>query len=221
MTDRELPAPADRPRPPTRPRIAPLTDDPNTTAHQEPAPRADGPPMSVTIATRPHPRTPAPDAARALLSRLFAGHELPTFASAQLRAAPGGPRAPAEALAAARAAACPDLFLAHAPDPLAGERVIADTARAAAVPVSGRVLVLSPNPAAADRITERLVRSADVSTVRALADDENPARPSPAVARVTSAALAAARVDQLKREVAAAVGAADARLAALDRLTEL
>jgi hypothetical protein len=182
--------------------------------------------MSATLATRTEPRTPLPgalagDPARALLSRLFAApHELPAFAPARLHPAPAGERHPAEAHAAARAAACPDLFVVHAPD-AGGERVIAEVARAAHHHEAGRVLVLSPNPAAADRITERLVRAATVATVRALADDENPARPLPAVARVTSHALGASRVDQLKRETAAALAAAEARLAALDRLAAL
>ena len=48
--------------------------------------------------------------------------------------------------------------------------------------------------------------------LRALADDENPVRPSPSVSKVTSSALGTARVEQLKREAAGAVAAAEKRL---------
>lgn len=182
--------------------------------------------MSVTTASRTPPgftsatATAAP--ARALLSRLFAASpDLPAFAPATLKVAPAGDRHPAELAAAARAVACPDLCLVHAPDPAAGERVIADVAHHVATSTAGRVLVLSPNPAAADRITERLVRIAQLGVVRTLADAENPARPSPIVAQATSAALGVGRVEQLRQEARAAVAAAETRLQSLDRLAEL
>jgi hypothetical protein len=171
--------------------------------------------MSLTLAPpRPRPDTPPPDPVRAWLAGLSAGADLPTFAPAALL--PPAGLAPAEADAAARAAGCPDLFVVHAPDPAAGERVAAEVARAAA----GRVLVLSPDPAAADRVAERLAR-AGAAVVRALADDENPARPSPVASRVTSAAVGVGRAEQAKRDAAAAVAAADARLTALERAGEL
>ena len=102
----------------------------------------------------------------------------------------------------------------HAPDPVVGERVIAELARLASEPV----LILSPDPAAADRLAERLARH---GAVRALADDENPIRPSPIVAKLTSNALGSGKVEQWKREAAEALATSEARLAALDRLEEL
>ncbi len=173
--------------------------------------------MSLTLTTRPQHRTPATDSPpadplRAWLARLVAA-DLPAFAPVPLAAVES--RSLAETHAAARAAACPDLFIVHAPDPAAGERVIADIVRLSA---ARRVLILSPDPAAADRLAERLAKA---GVVRALADDENPARPSPVVAKVTSAALGVGKVDQLKREASAAVSAAEARLTALDSAEKL
>jgi hypothetical protein len=107
------------------------------------------------------------------------------------------------------------LFAIHAPDQSARERVIADVVWATG---SERVLVLSTDPATADRIVERLVR-VDVGVVRALADDENPIRPSSLVARATSTALTAARLDRLKQEAAASVASATARLMAISAAT--
>jgi len=171
--------------------------------------------MSVTIATRPNLRhaatdSPPVDPVRAWLARLPA--ELPAFAPASFAAAESC--TPAEVHAAARAAGCPDLFLIHAADPVVGERVIAETARLA----SERVLILSPDPAAADNLTERLAK---LGVVRALADDENPIRPSPVVARLTSAALGCRRLEELKREASESLAAAEERLAACDRLDAL
>ena len=102
------------------------------------------------------------------------------------------------------AAACPDLFLIHALDSVVGERVIGELARL----TSGHVLILSPDPATADRLTERLAR---FGALRALADDENPIRPSPVVAKVTSAALGTGRLEQLKREAMESAAAAEAQ----------
>src|SRR5262245_39505435 len=217
MTDREPVAPADPTRPSlVRPRAA-VPDGPNANALLKSAPRSDGLPMFVTLATRTQPRTtteaPPVDPLRAWLASLPA--DLPAFTPAALDPT-NRHHAPAEALAAARAAACPDLFIVHAPDQAAGERVIAAAARLA----HERVLVLSPDPAAADRIVERLAK-AGASVVRALADDENPIRPSPVVAKATSAAMGAGRAEQLNREAAAALAEAEAQLHALGRLAEL
>ena len=218
MTDREPVAPADPPRSQLlRPRSAPLAGDPNPNALLESASRGDGPPMSLTLATRPHHRatatdSPAADPLRAWLARLVAA-DLPAFAPAPLASTES--RTPAESHAAARAAARADLFIVHAPDPSAGERVIVHITRLSS---AGRVLILSPDPAAADRLAERLAKA---GVVRALADSENPARPSPVVSKVTSAALGTGKVDQLKREASAAVAAAEARLTALDRAEKL
>ncbi|MBP3959268.1 hypothetical protein J8F10_28825 [Gemmata sp. G18] len=145
------------------------------------------------------------DRGRQWLTRLFAGDAIPAIAPIAL---PPADRTAVEHAAVARAAGCCDLFVIHA-DPAAGERVIADIARAA----PDRVLVLSPNPGAADRVTERLLKCG-VPVLRALADDENPTRPSPAVSKVTSVALGSARAEQARREAAAEVTAAESRIAA-------
>jgi len=180
--------------------------------------------MSATLASRPaartHDATPA-DPVRAWLAHLFSpAPDLPAFAAVCVPPSPD--RSPAETAAAARAAACPDLFVVHAPDLTAGERVIADTVRAFALAsATGRVLILTPNAVAADRLVERLARAGDVSVLRALADDENPARPSPVVAKLTSVASGAGRAEQAKRDAVTAITAADARLTALEKLTEL
>ena len=108
--------------------------------------------MSATIATRPLLRHPPADRGRAWLARLFAGDfPFPAIAPVPL---PPADRTAAEHAAAARAAGCRDLFVVHA-DPVAGERVLVEIARAAA---PDRVLILSPHPAAADRVAERLLR---------------------------------------------------------------
>ncbi|QJW95631.1 hypothetical protein [Frigoriglobus tundricola] len=201
MTDREPHAPPAVP-PAPRPAAAPGTA-PALSVHE-----GSNSLMSATIATRPH-RPPAVDhgdRGRAWLARLFAGDF--SFPAVPFCPLPAGDRTAAEHAAAARAAGCRDLFVVHA-DPVAGERVIADIARATA----DRVLVLSPNPGAADRVAERLLRCG-VAVLRALAEDENPIRPSPPVSKVTSAAVAAARTNQARQEAAAAVAAAEQRLAA-------
>jgi hypothetical protein len=178
--------------------------------------------MSLTITARPPTRqsatdTPPVDPVRAWLA-LLPSAELTPFTPTTVLS--DTLQTPPEIAAASRAAACPDLFVVHAPDHAAGERVIVEVARVCGTS-AGRVLVISPNPAAADRIAERFLRAGGIAIVRALAEDENPARPSPQVARVTSAAVMASTVERLKREAAAAIAAADARLTALERLTEL
>ncbi|MCE9561686.1 MAG: hypothetical protein K8U57_06485 [Planctomycetes bacterium] len=196
----------------------------HTNAHPESALRGDGPPMSLTLAPRPHVRAPATDEppadpVRTWLARLSnAVAELSSFAPLSIGQLTD--LTVAEADAVCRAAACPDLFVIHAPDHVVRERVIAAISQLSATR-SGRCLVLSPNPAAADRITERLAKIGETGVVRALADDENPARPSPVVSKITSAAIGTARADRLKRDAATAVAEADARLTALEKLTEL
>src|SRR5688500_8306766 len=146
MTDREPTAPADAAPPPGKVRTAPPPGGLLSNARPEPAPRGDHPPMTLTLAPRlrtAHADGAHADPARALLARLADGSaESPAFAPTELPAA--ADHHAAEVFAAARAAACPDLFVVHAPDHLAGERVIADAARSS----PGRTLVLSPNPAA-------------------------------------------------------------------------
>lgn len=158
-----------------------------------------------TPAAREEHPVAASDRGRHWLARLFAGDSLPAIHPVEL---PPGDRTAAEYSLVARAAACRDLFVIHA-DPGAGERAIADIARAA----NDRVLVLSPDADAADRITEWLLKCG-VPVLRALADDENPVRPSPAVSKVTSVAMGVARAEQTRREAAAEVAAAERRIAA-------
>lgn len=230
MTDRDLPVSADSERPSARPLIEPLTAD-TTTERDRPlqaVDQGDPPPMSVTTICRPLLRVvssgpPPGETVQAFLDRLMAAaSDFPAFSPVALKPCPSGQRLPAEAHAAARAAACPDLFLIHAADPLAGERVIADIAQASLdTTADGRILILSPNPAAADRITERLVRVLEVAAVRALAEDENPTRPSPVVARHTSTAVGLRRLEQAQQDLAATIARAEARLAQLDQVAAL
>jgi hypothetical protein len=141
------------------------------------------------------------------LDQLFAGDlPFPVIHAAAL--APSADRTTVEHDAVSRAAGCRDLFVIHADVP-AGERAIADLARA----VSERVLILTPNPTAADRLADRLLKC-DVPVLRALADDENPVRPSAAVSKATSAALGSAATEQAKKDAAAALAAAEQRVAA-------
>lgn len=174
------------------------------TATLVPRPLVSGP--GAPVAREGHSVTDPGDRGRPWLTRLLAG-ECPSSCLHPVQLPPGD-RAPSEHWAAARAVACPDLFVVHA-DAGAGERVIFDIVTAA----PDRVLVLSPDPGAADRLVERLL-GASVAVLRALGDNENQTRLSPAVARVTSAALGINRAAQLRREAATAVTAAEARVAA-------
>src|SRR5262245_61617533 len=196
-------------REPHTPHASPARPTTADCAHPEPAREGDDLLMSVTLATRPNSCSTTADAGdrgRLWLIRLAAGEFL--FPAIPLATLPTADRTTAEFDAASRAAGCRDLFVVHA-DPVAGERLIVDISRA----VFERVLILSPNPAAADRIAERLTRSA-VSVLRALADDENPVRPSPVVSKRTSTALGSTHTEQLRREAASAITAAETRVAA-------
>jgi hypothetical protein len=170
--------------------------------------------MTLILAPRAPSRQTATDepsagSLRAWLGQLANSATLSPFAPLTLPVVQS--RAPAEYHAAARAAACPDLFVIHAPDPASRERIAADLVAAAH---NDRALVLSTEAVTADRIVERLLK-AQVSAVRALAEDENPLRPSPPVARATSSALISAKLERLKREVAAEVAATAGRLEAV------
>ena len=83
---------------------------------------------------------------------------------------------------------------------------------------TGRTLILTPDPAAADRLAERL---ASLGVVRALADDENPMRPSPIVAKRTSTVLGRDSLEAMKGAASEAVAMAEARLAGCDRLEQV
>jgi hypothetical protein len=172
--------------------------------------------MPLTLSARPPGRITAdPAPSRPWPARLLAGElDPPAFDPAPL---PPAARPAAEADAAARALGCPDLFVLDAPDRTVRERVLADIARAAAVR-GDRVLVLSPDPAAADRLVELVAADPAVKAVRALADDENPHRPNPAAARLTTAAAGRGRVDGHRRAAEADLRTADAELAAADAL---
>ncbi|HUR53622.1 MAG TPA: hypothetical protein VMZ71_05805, partial [Gemmataceae bacterium] len=178
--------------------------------------------MTLTLTHRPHGRTstdtptpPPADRGRAWLTRLFAGDfAFPAVQPADL--APAA-RPPAEFDAAARAVGCRDLFVIDAPERPSRERVVADIARNAALK-GERVLVLSPDPTAADRVVEMLTHGPAVSVVRALADDENPYRPSPAVTRLTSANAGAAHADKVIREASSPAASVEAKLAPITTL---
>lgn len=207
MTDRDRYAPpwASNPGPPATPAGGSPPD-----AHQD-----SPPPMPVTTLAPPAPGrlttdhppspTPPPDRGRAWLNRLLAG-DLASPGVVPV-CVPHAGRGPAEHDAVARALGCPDLFVIAGDGP-ARERVVAEVARAAGR--TGRVLVLSPDPAAADRLTAAIADHGP-SVVRALAADENPIRPTPAVTRSTSAD----RAERVRRDVAAGVAGAEARLARL------
>ena len=157
--------------------------------------------------------TPAPnDRGRSWLARAFAGdYALPAVVPA---AVPPADRTPAEHHAVARALGCRDLFVIDAADRTARERIIADLTRAAAA-AGERVLVLSPDPAAADRIAEAVGSDHSTRVVRALAAAENPYRPVPGATRFTSVAQGTGRVEHQRRDLAAAVAAAEQSLTPL------
>jgi hypothetical protein len=209
MTDRERP-PA---RPPAPGRPAPPTD--------RAAKRDDDPSMSLTLTPRPpgraatadHPTAPRPWPVRLLTGDLVP----PPFAPAPL---PPATRTPAGADAVSRALGCPDLFVFDAPDRANREHLIADYARAVALR-GERVLVLSPDPAAADRLTELVGGDGLVKAVRALADDENPVRPNPVASRLASGAGGRDRVDGGRRAVEAELRAAEEDFAAAGALAEV
>lgn len=192
--------------------------DQNASSHPETAPRSDGPSMSLTLATRNPGRPitelanppPAPDdRGRSWLTRLFAGDlGLQTLAPAPL---PPIDRPVVELDAIARILGCHELFVLEAPDRLIRERVIVDFARIAAAR-GERILVLSPDPAAADRMAEAIASDPSLKIIRALAEDENPIRALPLVSRITSIALGQRRIEQMKQDAMAAVARSEAEL---------
>jgi hypothetical protein len=180
--------------------------------------------MPFTLSTRTHGRPitepsvtiPAPAIRRSWLAQLFAGEvEVSPFAPG----CPSVPLVPSEAAAVARALGCPDLFLLDIGAAAARERVILHIAQAAAEH-GERILILSPDPAAADRLAEALAAVRALRVVRALADDENPYRPSPAVTRLTSAAAGPNRAEQLRRDAARMIAALETTRTRLDRSRE-
>lgn len=233
MTDREPDAPPVPMRADHLTRRANPASGVSSDSHQESAPRGDGPPMPLTLATRTHGRpptdtptpSPAADPGRSWLARLFAGDlALPPVTPALDAVAC---RSVVEADAAARALGCPDLFVIDTPDRGPRERFLADLARAAALR-SERVLVLSPDPHAADHIAELAATGEPLMVVRALSADESPHRRPPATSRLTSFELGHNRVERHKREDAIAVSTLEAKLHplaaaadALGRMAEL
>ena len=217
MIDRDplVPADPDRPAATRPPGITPPPGDPTFEALPDSVSRGLAPLMSVTTATRLSSRLISTeslpvDPVRAWLARL--PDDLVPFAP--VVGAPLDSRSPSEVHAITRALGCPDLFIIDASDRISSEDVIAQVAKS----VGARVLVLSPDPAAADRITEHL---AEAGVVRALADDENPIRPSPVVARLTSTALGTGRAERMRREAAEALSVAEAQLVPGDVIASL
>src|SRR5262245_34382756 len=199
MRERLIPADADRPSANWQPPVETQSGDPSIDEFPEFEPRGPAPAMSVTTATPLSSRfmttdARTGDAVRAWLARLPS--DLIPFWPADV--ALTGSHSPAEVHAITRALGCPDLFLIDAFDQESRESIIAQLAEFAAHPV----LVLSPDPEAADRLTERL---AGAGVVRALAEDENPIRSSPVVARLTSTALGPGKAERLRREASDAL----------------
>src|SRR6185312_5674370 len=164
--------------------------------------------------TTDHPSaTPAPATSRSWLTRLLAGEfELPAIAPIALPAS----GIPAERALLARALACPDLFIIDVAERTVRERLLAKLLQLAAER-GERVLALSPDPAAADRLVEALAAERVARIVRALADDENPQRPIAGVAQFTSRSQGIGRAEQLRREAALGISALEAKLSRFDR----
>ena len=163
--------------------------------------------------TTDHPSaTPAPATSRSWLTRLLAGEfELPAVAPIALPAS----GIPAERALLARALACPDLFIIDAAERTVRERLLAKLLHLAAER-GERVLALSPDPAAADRLVEAL-GAERMRVVRALAEDENPQRPVAGISQFTSRAQGIGRAEQLRREAALGISALEAKLSRFDR----
>ena len=160
--------------------------------------------------TEQSPLSPAPaHRGRTWLAKVFDGETgAPPLVPCAL---PPADRSAVEYDTVARALVCPDLFLVDAQDRHARERVLADLARIAALRAE-RVLIVSPDPAAADRLAAVVATEPSLKVIRALADDENPTRPLAAVNRLTSVAVGTGRVEQMKREAAAAASRLEAEL---------
>ncbi len=226
MSNRDNSNPVNHPSRSEQARTAAPSAGSNMNAHPESAPQGDGPPMSLMLAPaiqyRSHNSSGrVADPARELLAHLSATAEpLPPFTIVDSHLL--NEHTPAEVVAIMRAAGCPDLFVVHVADHTSGERVIAGISR---LLLSGRTLVLSPNPATADRIVERLIQTAPddnpVQVIRTLAEEENPVRPSQIVSKRTSVALLSHYESQSRHEATTAVATADDRVSALERLCEL
>jgi hypothetical protein len=221
MNDRDPFIPADLTRPVNcRTQSNPLVVDLSQNTHLESAPTGDSLTMPLTLVSKPPSRSSCAGSSagslRAFVNQI-ASHtaKLSAFGATVLPISHS--RNPVEAEVVSRAAGCPDLFAIHAPEQIARERIIADLAWATC---SERVLVLSPDPGTADRVVERLIKL-NVATARALAEDENPTRPSPVVSRATFVAHSAAYLESFNRDKAALVASAADRLSAIDTEIEL
>lgn len=197
-----------------RPEPPPNTNEPRREA------TLHGPSMPFTLSSRTHGRSttepqnviPGP-ARRSWLSRLLAGElALPPFA-------PCPARPHAEAATLSRLLGCPDLFVLDCPDSAARERHFLNLARAAAER-GERLLIVTPDPTVADRLVEALAPDRALRVIRALADDENPVRPSPAVSRLTATHAGATRAEQLRREAAQTASRLATRLSNFERGAE-
>jgi len=182
--------------------------------------------MPLTLSTRTHGRSitehqnaiPAPATRRSWLSQLLTGEtEPPPFAPL----AHCIPRLSGlDAAMVARALGCADLFLLDCSESNARERAIANIARAAAA-CGERLLVISPDSDAADRLVESLAADRALRVVRALAEDENPIRPMAAVTRLTSAGAGATSAEQLRRDAAQTIASLEGKLTGLERSRDL
>ncbi|HJZ59609.1 MAG TPA: hypothetical protein VKE74_31985 [Gemmataceae bacterium] len=179
-------------------------------------------PTQGRSATDTPPPSPAADRGRSWLARLFAGDF--AFPAVAPVAVPLPGRTAAEADALSRALGCRDLFVIDAIDRSVRERVIAELARAAAV-CGERVLALSPDSHAADRITEHIAAGEPLKVIRALAADENPHRLPTALFRLTSAEVGSVRVERMRREAIAEAATLEPKLlplrAAADALVRM
>ena len=159
---------------------------------------------------RPAPIAPPPaDRGRTMLARVLAADPLlPSVVPAVLPVMPGRPAAEHDAVC--RAAGCPDLFAVHAPDTVVRERLLAEVARLA-VRKGERVLILTPDPAAADRLAVTLNDHLPDAVVRATGPDDHGPRRSPAVVKLTLAGRFRAKADHLRRELASALTTAETK----------
>jgi hypothetical protein len=126
----------------------------------------------------------------------------------------------ADAALAGRALGCPDLFVIDCAEAGPRERHLLNIVRVAAGN-GERLLVLSPDPAAADRLVEALASDRSLRAVRALSDDENPVRPMSVVTRLTTASVGTSRAEQLRREAGQTVQSLEAKLGRIARSREL
>ncbi len=206
---------------------------PRLVIHTDLGSPGDNATMPLTLAPRTHGSAPtdtshpqpSADRGRSWLSGLFAGEI--AFPAISPVVFVGAGRTPIETDTVARALGCPDLFVIDASDRSARERALVDLARAAAMREE-RVLVLSPDSHAVDRIAEPCAIGDRLKVVRALAGDENPHRLSPSVMRLTTFETGLGTVERLKQDASESIARLSPKLPplltarnALTRMKEL